>query len=97
MPKRTEITATWGSREGESPGCLLRNSTTTSLKLQLTHVRKTRITLKDSGVRDEHGLEPKDGIFSSPEKPNTKQNGLKQYSTILEDDSMDIGSSASIR
>nr|POE53487.1 hypothetical protein CFP56_28709 [Quercus suber] len=28
--------------------------------------RKTGITLKDTGVRDEHGLEPVEGIFSSP-------------------------------
>lgn len=65
-----------------------------SIELQLTHARKTGITLKDSGVRDEHGLEPIDGIFSSPEKASPKQNGVTQYSTILEDDSMEIGSSA---
>ena len=58
------------------------------------NLRKTGITLKDSGVRDEHGLEPLDGIFSSPEKASPKHNGVMQYSTILEDDSMDIGSSA---
>ncbi|KAI7374278.1 hypothetical protein KC336_g20248, partial [Hortaea werneckii] len=28
--------------------------------------RKTGITLPDKGVRDEHGLEPVSGIFSSP-------------------------------
>jgi centromere protein C len=28
-------------------------------------IRKTGITLKDTGVRDEHGLEPVSGIFSS--------------------------------
>lgn len=67
-----------------------------SAELQLTYARKTGITLKDSGVRDEHGLEPIDGIFSSPEKTSPKQNGVVQYSTILEDDSMEIGSSTSI-
>lgn len=50
--------------------------------------------LKDTGVRDEHGLEPMDGIFSSPRKPSPKQNGATQYSTILEDDSMDTGGSS---
>lgn len=30
--------------------------------------RKTGITLKDTGVRDEHGMEPMAGIFSSPVK-----------------------------
>lgn len=34
--------------------------------------RKTGITLKDTGVRDEHGMEPLDGIFSSPEKSPQK-------------------------
>lgn len=31
--------------------------------------RKTGITLKDTGIRDEHGLEPVSGIFSSPTSP----------------------------
>ncbi|KAK1761498.1 centromere protein 3 [Echria macrotheca] len=30
--------------------------------------RKTGITLKDSGIRDEHGMEPLDALFSSPSK-----------------------------
>lgn len=51
------------------------------------------MTLKDTGIRDEHGLEPIDGIFSSPEKSPVKQNGFTQQATIIEDDSMDIGSS----
>ena len=34
--------------------------------------RKTGITLKDTGVRDADGLEPIDGIFSSPEKSPPK-------------------------
>ncbi|KAK3321228.1 kinetochore CENP-C fungal-like protein [Cercophora scortea] len=32
--------------------------------------RKTGITLKDSGIRDEHGMEPLDALFSSPHKAN---------------------------
>ena len=67
-----------------------------SYELQLTYARKTGITLRDTGVRDEHGLEPIDGIFSSPEKAAPRENGVTQYSTIIEDDSMDIGSSDSI-
>ena len=39
---------------------------------QLTTVysssRKTGVTLVDKGVRDEHGMEPVSGIFSSPGK-----------------------------
>ena len=30
--------------------------------------RKTGITLEDKGIRDEHGLEPVEHIFSSPVK-----------------------------
>ncbi|KAK3944466.1 kinetochore CENP-C fungal-like protein [Diplogelasinospora grovesii] len=30
--------------------------------------RKTGITLKDTGIRDEHGMEPLDALFSSPRK-----------------------------
>ena len=29
---------------------------------------KTGVTLRETGVRDEHGMEPLDAIFSSPEK-----------------------------
>ena len=32
--------------------------------------RKTGITVKDTGIRDEHGMEPIDALFSSPSKPN---------------------------
>ncbi|SMR47221.1 unnamed protein product [Zymoseptoria tritici ST99CH_3D1] len=36
--------------------------------------RKTGITLQDTGIRDEHGLEPVSGIFSSPGEPS-RHNG----------------------
>ena len=39
-------------------------------------VRKTGITVKDPGVRDEHGLEPLDDLFSSPEKPQPAHNEI---------------------
>ena len=61
--------------------------------MSLTDSRKTGITLKDSGIRDEHGLEPIDGIFSSPEKSPVKQNGSGHQSTITEEEDMDIGHS----
>ncbi|KAK3314827.1 kinetochore CENP-C fungal-like protein [Apodospora peruviana] len=32
--------------------------------------RKTGVTLKDTGIRDEHGMEPIDNLFSSPRKPD---------------------------
>lgn len=44
--------------------------------------RKTGITLKDTGVRDEHGMEPLDALFSSPRKPDGRS----------DDDSDDDGS-----
>ncbi|KAL0470067.1 kinetochore CENP-C fungal-like protein [Neurospora intermedia] len=31
--------------------------------------RKTGVTLKDSGIRDEHGMQPLEDLFSSPHKP----------------------------
>ena len=46
-----------------------------------------------ASVRDEHGLESIEGIFSSPEKSPVKQNGLNQISNISEGESMDIGHS----
>jgi len=58
-----------------------------------TEDRKTGITLKDTGIRDEHGLEPIDGIFSSPEKSPAKQNGNAHHSTITDEEDMDIGHS----
>ena len=59
--------------------------------------RKTGTTLKDTGVRDEHGLEPIDGIFSSPEKSPLKRNGIPHSSTITEDETMDMGESKELR
>ena len=55
---------------------------------ELSVCRKTGIMLKDSGVRDEHGLGPIDGIFSSPDAAELgeKTNG---HSTLT-DAAMDI-------
>ncbi|KAJ0125182.1 cupin domain-containing protein [Diaporthe amygdali] len=38
--------------------------------------RKTGVFLKDTGARDEHGMQPLDDIFSSPEKDS--QNGVEE-------------------
>lgn len=59
----------------------------------MTKNRKTGVTLKDTGVRDEHGLEPMDGIFSSPEKSPLKMNGVNYQSTIEEEEDMVLGES----
>ncbi|KAH8892488.1 hypothetical protein GQ53DRAFT_746034 [Thozetella sp. PMI_491] len=40
--------------------------------------RKTGVTLKDTGVRDEHGMEPLDALLSSPEKGETNGNVLDE-------------------
>ncbi|KAH0541856.1 hypothetical protein FGG08_003661, partial [Glutinoglossum americanum] len=59
--------------------------------------RRTGVTLKDTGIRDEYGLEPIEGIFSSPtkspEKSPTRKNGAAQNSTLTTEEEMDIGSS----
>ncbi|OMP86715.1 Centromere protein 3 [Diplodia seriata] len=53
--------------------------------------RKTGITLKDTGVRDEHGMEPIDGIFSSPEKSPPKRNSARpQADKTLTSSDMDV-------
>lgn len=52
--------------------------------------RRTGATLKDTGIRDEHGLEPVP-TFSSPAKSPVKQNGVPNSS--LGDETMDIGES----
>lgn len=46
--------------------------------------RKTGITLKDTGIRDEHGLEPVSGIFSSPNDTDILGN------KTLTDEGMDL-------
>ncbi len=49
--------------------------------------------MKDSGVRDEHGLELVDGLFSSPEKPSQGTNGTTNNTTISSEEDMDLGDS----
>ncbi|KAM0713500.1 hypothetical protein Q7P37_010462 [Cladosporium fusiforme] len=44
--------------------------------------RKTGITLKDTGVRDEHGLEPVSGIFSSPASPPKQAQGTSSSNAM---------------
>ncbi|KAF4636531.1 hypothetical protein G7Y89_g1557 [Cudoniella acicularis] len=43
--------------------------------------RKTGLTLPDTGIRDENGLEPMDGLFSSPAKTNGKS--MRNSNTTL--------------
>lgn len=50
---------------------------------------KTGVILKDTGVRDEHGMQPMDDIFSSPEKES--QNGIDQDDS--DEEPMDIDES----
>ncbi|KAF2145897.1 uncharacterized protein K452DRAFT_340399 [Aplosporella prunicola CBS 121167] len=56
--------------------------------------RKTGITLKDTGIRDEHGMEPIDGIFSSPEKSPPKRPAPKPADTTLTSSDMDVQQSS---
>ena len=55
--------------------------------------RKTGVTLKDSGVRDEHGLEPIEGIFSSPGKPMSTHKIDGKNGAFVEEVDMSIGDS----
>ena len=54
--------------------------------------RKTGLTVADPGIRDEHGLEPLDHLFSSPEKSTKKVNGRRRNvdETISSEEEMDI-------
>ena len=40
-----------------------------------------------------YGMEPLEGVFSSPEKSPKKRNGVPHNSTIEEEEDMDIGQS----
>ncbi|PMD39037.1 hypothetical protein L207DRAFT_567366 [Hyaloscypha variabilis F] len=65
--------------------------------------RKTGLTLPDTGIRDENGLEPMDGLFDSPDKspakPKNKStqkvNGARKNAntTLSSEEEMDIGDS----
>ena len=50
--------------------------------------RRTGVKVPDKGVRDEHGFEPMDELFSSPEKVAASTNGDNDY-TVTED-TMDV-------
>ena len=51
--------------------------------------RRTGVELKDTGVRDENGMEPIPS-FSSPVKPAMQSTGISNDMTNSVDDSMDI-------
>lgn len=50
--------------------------------------RKTGVVLKDSGARDEHGMQPLDDMFSSPEKES--RNGADELDDDSDEEPMDI-------
>jgi hypothetical protein len=60
--------------------------------LLTTDTRKTGIRLEDKGVRDEYGMEPVSGIFSSPEKspPKRGASARRTGGTVTDSESMDI-------
>lgn len=49
---------------------------------------KTGIVLKDSGARDEHGMQPLDDVFSSPDKES--RNGADELDDESDEEPMDI-------
>ncbi|KAK0651185.1 kinetochore CENP-C fungal-like protein [Cercophora newfieldiana] len=63
--------------------------------------RKTGITLKDTGIRDEHGMEPLDALFSSPSKPDKSTHADEEEEEDESDDNdtgeaMDITTTSGI-
>lgn len=50
--------------------------------------RRTGVTLPDKGIRDEHGLEPVSGIFSSPVSPQRNGDRTLTSSDMHVQDSM---------
>lgn len=54
--------------------------------------RKTGLVLKDTGVRDKDGLEPIEGIFSSPEK-SAVRDSRKSNTTLTDSEDMEVGES----
>lgn len=57
--------------------------------------RRTGAELKDTGIRDENGLEPIPA-FSSPAKSAIQPNGIIHDATYSADDSMDIDQSKTL-
>jgi centromere protein C len=59
--------------------------------------RKTGLTLADTGIRDENGLEPMDHLFSSPEKSTKAKKlngtGRNANATISSEEDMDLAES----
>ncbi|OBT62238.1 hypothetical protein VE03_08049 [Pseudogymnoascus sp. 23342-1-I1] len=64
--------------------------------------RKTGLTVPDSGIRDEYGIEPMDELFSSPAKPqpissSTRKSAIKKNqnpnATLTSEEDMDVGQS----
>ena len=47
---------------------------------------KTGITIKDSGIRDEHGMEPLDALFSSPRRSDEEARGARDEDGSDDDD-----------
>lgn len=56
-------------------------------------IRRTGITLKDTGIRDEYGLEPVSGIFSSPVAEPSPQRNTENGNTTLGSDDMVLAES----
>lgn len=46
--------------------------------------------MKDTGVRDDDGLELVDGLFSSPEKSLRRVNGVTNNTTISSEEDMEL-------
>ncbi len=90
---KTSTCSRLGFAEGEwSSSCAAQSS-------RLTLHRKTGLTVPDSGIRDEHGLEPMDDLFSSPNKAprsgkaSRKSEAKSANATISSEEDMEMGES----
>lgn len=77
------------SRDGELRNPLPKTPDATHRQL-IDDYRKTGITLNDTGRRDEYGMEPISGIFSSPEKSPPKRSARKTGGSMTDSESMEL-------
>lgn len=72
--RKARLFTTWASGAGETFE-VQEEISHRAVLTRLFAARKTGVFLKDTGARDEHGMQPLDDIFSSPEKES--QNGAE--------------------
>ena len=93
MRKRRPITATLGRREGNQHDTAATGHPAQKSQALIQECRRTGVTLEDTGIRDENGMEPLPS-FSSPQKLETAmEDGIQQMVSYTADDSMEMAQS----